>query len=62
MKSYWGSGGMAPHVLDLGSTWRWVVSITPQPLYPQGRISQYPLDRRLGVPQSWSGHDGEVGW
>jgi hypothetical protein len=32
-----------------------VVSFTPWPLYPQGRSSWYPLDRRLGGPQSRSG-------
>jgi hypothetical protein len=31
----------------------------PQPLYPQGKSPWYPLDRRLGEPQSWSGHGGE---
>jgi hypothetical protein len=29
-----------------------VVSFTPRPLYPQGKSSWYPLDRRLGGPQS----------
>jgi hypothetical protein len=28
----------------------------PQPLYPQGKSPWYPLDRRLGGPQSRSGH------
>jgi hypothetical protein len=37
MKAYWGSGGVAPRILDLGTRWRWVVSFTPQPLYPQGK-------------------------
>jgi len=37
MKTYWGSGGIAPCVLDLGTRWRWVVSFTPRPLYPKGR-------------------------
>jgi hypothetical protein len=27
-------------------------------LYPQGKDSRCPLDRRLGEPQSWSGHRG----
>jgi hypothetical protein len=31
----------------------------PWLLYSQGKSSQYPLDRRLGRPQSWSGHSGE---
>jgi len=29
------------------------------PLYPQGKSPCYPLDRRLGGPQSQSGHGGE---
>jgi hypothetical protein len=32
-----------------------VVSFTPGPLYPQGKSPSYPLDRRLGGPQSRSG-------
>jgi hypothetical protein len=37
-----------------------VVSFTPLPLYPWGKSSWYPLDRRLGGPQSRSGRPGEV--
>jgi hypothetical protein len=37
MKTYWGSGGIAPRILDFGTRWRWVVSFTPLPLYPQGK-------------------------
>jgi hypothetical protein len=40
--------------LDLGTRWRWVVSFTPLPLYPRGKSSRYPLDRRLGGPESVS--------
>jgi hypothetical protein len=36
-----------------------VVSFTPQLLYPQVNSPQYPLDRRLGEPQSCSGCGGE---
>jgi len=36
-----------------------VVSLTPRPLYPQGKSSYYPLDRRLGGLQSRSGCGGE---
>jgi hypothetical protein len=36
-----------------------VVSFTPQLLYRQGKSPWYPLDRRLGGPQSRSGHNGE---
>jgi hypothetical protein len=50
IKPYWGGGGIAPRILDLGVRRRWVVSFTPRPHYPQ-----YPLDRRLGEPQSRSG-------
>jgi len=46
MKAYW-SGGIAPHILDLGFRWRWVVNFTPRPLYPQGKIPWYSLGRRL---------------
>jgi hypothetical protein len=59
MKTYWGSGGIAPHILDLGTRCRWVISFTPRPLYPQGKSPWYPLDRRLGGPQSRSGRGGE---
>jgi hypothetical protein len=30
-----------------------------RPLYPQGKSPWYPLDRRLGGPQSWSRRGGE---
>jgi hypothetical protein len=44
---------------DLGTRWRWVVRFTSRPLYPQGKSPWYPLDRRLGGPQSHSGCGGE---
>jgi hypothetical protein len=56
MKSYWGSGGTDPRILDLSTRWRWVVSFTPRPLYYQDKNSWYPLDSRLGGFQSRSGH------
>jgi hypothetical protein len=59
MKAYWRSGGIAPRILDLCTRWRWVVNFTPRPLYPQGENPWYPLDRRLGGPQSRSGSDGK---
>jgi hypothetical protein len=58
MKTYWGSGDIALLILDLGTRW-WVVSFTPQPLYPQGKNPWYQFDRRLGGPQSPSGRGGE---
>jgi hypothetical protein len=36
-----------------------MVSFTPRPVYPQGKNSWYPLDRRLGGPQSHSGRGEE---
>jgi hypothetical protein len=36
-----------------------MVSFTPRPLYPQGKSPWYPLDRRLGGPQSRSGRGSE---
>jgi hypothetical protein len=33
----WGSGCIDPHFFDLGTSWRWVVSFTPLPLYPRGK-------------------------
>jgi hypothetical protein len=44
---------------DLGTRWRWVVSFTSLPLYPQVKSLWYPSDRRLGGPQSRSGCGGE---
>jgi hypothetical protein len=42
MKAYWGSGGIASRILDLGTEWRWVVSLTPRPLYTQVHIGWAP--------------------
>jgi hypothetical protein len=39
MKTYWGSGGIAPRILDFGTRWRLVVSFAPRPLYPTERVS-----------------------
>jgi hypothetical protein len=58
MKTY-GDGGIAPRILDLSSSWRWVVSFTPRPLNPREKRPRYALDRRLGGPQSRSGRDVE---
>jgi hypothetical protein len=55
-----GSGCIHPRFLDLGTSWRWVVSFTPRSLYLQRKCPRYPLDRRLGGPQSRSGRHGEV--
>jgi hypothetical protein len=36
-----------------------MVNFTPQPLYPRGKSPCYPLDTRLGGPQSRSRRNGE---
>jgi hypothetical protein len=59
MKTFWMSGAIAPRILDPCTRWKWVVSFTPRPLFPQGKSPWYPLDRRLGGPQSRSGRGGE---
>jgi hypothetical protein len=45
--AYWGSGGIAPRILDLGTS-------RPRPLYPQGKSPCHPLGRKLGgcVPET----------
>jgi hypothetical protein len=51
-----GSGGVAPRILYVGTGLRWVVSLCR---FTSGeKNSRYPLDRRLGVPQSRSGRGG----
>jgi hypothetical protein len=58
-KSVWKSGCINPHNLNLGTSWRWVVSVTLRPLYPRRNSFPYQLDRRLGGPQSQYGRRGE---
>jgi hypothetical protein len=48
-KAYRRSGGIAPRILWSRH------SFTLRALYPQGKSPWYPLDRRLGGPQSRSG-------
>jgi hypothetical protein len=59
MKAYWGSGCIAPRILNLDSRWRRVVSFTPRTLYPQGKSPWCPLGRRLGGSKSRSRRGGE---
>jgi hypothetical protein len=59
MKAYWGSGGIAPRILDFVTRRRGVVSFTPRPLYLQGKSPCYPLNRRLIGLHNPSGRDGE---
>jgi hypothetical protein len=50
MKTYWGSGSIAPRILDLGTRWRWVVSFTTRPLYHRERA---PGTHGIGWVGSW---------
>jgi hypothetical protein len=56
MKTYEGSEGIAPTILDLSTRWRWVVRFTT---HPQEKSPWYPLDRMLGRLQNRSGRGGE---
>jgi hypothetical protein len=51
MKVYWVSRSISPRILDVCTGW----SVQ---LHPKGRSPCYPLDRRLGGPQSRSGRGG----
>jgi hypothetical protein len=51
-----------PHFPDLGISRKWVVSSTPQPLYPRWKSHRYPLDKRLAGPQNQSGWRKENSW
>jgi hypothetical protein len=37
MKTYWGSGGIAPRILDLGTRWRWWSASRPGRFIPRKR-------------------------
>jgi hypothetical protein len=48
----WGIVCIDPCILDLGISWRWVVSFTPRLLYLQGKIP-LPMGKKVGwVPKS----------
>jgi hypothetical protein len=59
MKTYWGSGNIAPRILDLGTRWEVSGQIHAPAALPSGKEPRFPLDRRLGGPQSRSGRGGE---
>jgi hypothetical protein len=48
-----------PLFLDLGISWRWVVSLTPRPLYFRWISPRYTLDRSLVESQSRSDRNRE---
>jgi hypothetical protein len=60
MKMCGGSGGIAPrirHQMEVSGQVHTPAVIPPPP--PQGRSPHYPSHRRLGCPQSPSGHSDE---
>jgi hypothetical protein len=53
------SRGIVPSIYNLGAGRRRVVTFTPLRLHPSRKSRRYPLDRRLGGPQSRSWRCGE---
>jgi hypothetical protein len=51
MKTYM-EGSHSSTLLDLSTSWRWIISFTPEENTPD------PLHRRLNGSQSWCGHCG----
>jgi hypothetical protein len=45
-------------LLNLGTNGGEWSALRPGHALPPGKDSRFPLDRRLGVSQSWSGHTG----
>jgi hypothetical protein len=54
-----GSGCIDPHILDLITSYSWVVSFMPRALYPREKNPRQPLDWRLRGPQYRSGRRGK---
>jgi hypothetical protein len=57
-----GSGCIDPCLLDLGTSWSWVVSFSTRLLYPRGKSPRHPSDKKPGEPHSRSGRRGENSW
>lgn len=58
LHNIWGSGGIIPRILNLGSRRKRVFSFTPRPL-PSGKEPRCPLGLQLGVPQNRYGRYGK---
>ena len=51
MQAYKERRGLSPYNLyNPGTSWRWVVKLTPQRFSP-GKEARYPVNRKLGEPQ-----------
>jgi hypothetical protein len=52
-----------PHFIDLGTSWRWVASFTPLPLYPRGKSPLYPAKEVGWTPEPvWTTWRRENSW
>jgi hypothetical protein len=60
VKTYRGSGGVAPLIPNLCTVWRRVFSFMPWPLYWRDKSPRYPWDRRLGGSQSRPSRKGTL--
>jgi len=45
IKACRGNIGIAPVILQLGARWRGMVSLMHWPLFPQGAVPHYPMNR-----------------
>jgi hypothetical protein len=51
MNAYWGNGGIAPCILNLGPICKRVVRFTPRMLHRRAESTSYPFDEAGWVPE-----------
>jgi hypothetical protein len=51
MEAYGESRGIAAFILNLGARWRLVIDYKYRSVYPRGKKTRYPLNRKLGETQ-----------
>ena len=54
MKAYWGSGGIAPLILNPGNRWRCVVSLMPWPFCPRKDPVTHWIGGWVGMELVWA--------
>jgi hypothetical protein len=60
MKAYLRSGSLcSSRYFNMRTTWEWMASLMPWPLYPYRKSPHFPLNRLVGVPQSMYGCFGD---
>jgi len=47
MKTYLGSGGIVPPIIDLSTRWKWMVSFKLRPLHPHGESPWWPYVHKI---------------